>query len=184
MKKIILGLILIASVLVAFKSGEFHANSQKKGILPNKKMLHVGIIVKDIEMAIDKWSDLLGLENRPKWNLAEGHEANPTHYRGKPSNAKAKLSFIQLDNIKIELIEPVGESSHWREFLNSKGEGVHHVAFEVEGIGEHYIKSFEDNHMPVLQQGGWNGGEYGYMDSVKPLGVTIELIENYVKETK
>ena len=52
--------------------------------------------------------------------LAEGHHMNLTTYRGKPSDAKAKLTFFQLENITIELIEPVGENSTWKEFLDGE----------------------------------------------------------------
>ncbi len=164
--------------LTSFKSEE------KDKVLPENRVLHIGIVVKDIEKSLDTWVALLGLEQRPPVNIAAGHEDNPTHYRGKPSDAKAKLAFMALDNLMIELIEPVGEPSHWKEFLDSKGEGVHHVAFEVKGIGEHYIDAFEAIGHPVVQQGGWNGGEYSYMDGISKessLAVMIELIENYKK---
>ena len=37
---------------------------------------------------------------------------------------------MTLDNIKIELIEPAGSPDHWKEFFDTKDEGVHHLAFE------------------------------------------------------
>ena len=156
---------------------------EEKGLLPNKRMLHMGIIVNDINSSIDKWVQLLGLEKRPTVTIAEGHEANPTRYRGKPSNAKAKLAFLSLENIQIELIEPIGnEPSHWREFLDTHGQGVHHVAFKVEGMEETYIENFERNGIPLVQHGGWDGGEYGYMDGLRTLGVMVELIETHDKK--
>ncbi|WP_282136088.1 VOC family protein [Seonamhaeicola maritimus] len=177
MKKLFFGLFLFVLVFMAFRAGELSAG---KGLLPNQKMLHVGIIVEDINSSLNRWVKLLGLETVPEVHVAEGHHTNPTHYKGKPSDAKAKLVFIKLDNIQIELIEPIGETpSHWKNFLDQNGEGVHHFAFEVEGMGEHYFESFNESGMPILQHGGWNGGEYGYMDSVDSLAVTIELIEDY-----
>lgn len=182
MKKFLPILVLSAFVCGAFTNINFN-NPEKN--LPNHKVLHIGIVVKDIEKSLDRWVTLLNLENRPKVNIAEGHEDNPTYYRGKPSNAKAKLAFLNLDNIRVELIEPIETPSHWKEFLDTKGEGVHHVAFEVKGIGEKYIDVFEKMGYPVIQQGGWNGGEYSYMDGISEestLGVMIELIEKYNKK--
>ncbi len=181
MKKILPLLTLIVGILFGFTCIQTEKGNK---ILPENKVLHVGIVVKDIEKSLDKWVILLDLKKRPSVNIAAGHEENPTHYRGKPSNAQAKLAFMDLDNLKIELIEPVGAPSHWKEFLDTKGEGVHHLAFEVKGIGEHYIDTFEAIGHPTVQQGGWNGGEYSYMDGIteeSSLAVMIELIENYKK---
>jgi hypothetical protein len=119
-------------------------HSQGKGLVPDTHMTRIGIVVSNIDQAINHWVELLGIENRPKVSIAEGHYLNPTHYRGKPSSAKAKLAFMKLDNLQIELIEPIGdEPSHWREFLDNKGGGVHHLAFEVKGMEETYVQSFK-----------------------------------------
>ncbi|MEO5581092.1 MAG: VOC family protein, partial [Saprospiraceae bacterium] len=97
-----------------------------KGLVPEPQITHIGIVVENIELALDHWVDLLGVEKRPAVVIAEGHSLNPTQYRGKPSNAKAKLAFLRLQNLQVELIEPIGnDPSHWREFLEHKGGGVH-----------------------------------------------------------
>lgn len=169
---------LIVMAFVANKS-----SSPKKGILPNTKMAHIGILVPNIDTALDKWVALLGLEKRPLIQIADGHKDNPTHYRGELSDAKAKLAFISLENIQVELIEPFGdEQSHWKEVLAKNGAVVHHAAFNVEGLGETYIDLFKEKGYPIAQKGGWDGGEYSYMDSQKDLGVFIELLEHYPKK--
>ncbi|MEP7321471.1 MAG: VOC family protein [Saprospiraceae bacterium] len=151
-----------------------------KGLVPDTQMTHIGIVVKDIDQALSHWVDLLGIERRPDVVIAEGHSLNPTQYRGKPSNAKAKLAFLRLQNLQVELIEPIGnEPSHWREFLERKGGGVHHVAFEVKGMEEAYVARFKEKGYDLAQHGGWDGGEYGYMDGLDSLGVMVELIERY-----
>lgn len=152
----------------------------EKGMVPNHQMLHIGIVVRDIEKSRAQWVKFLGLENAPNIVVATGHEANPTQYRGHPSTAQAKLVFMTLDNLQVELIEPIGdEPSHWREFLETKGEGVHHIAFEVKGMGEQYLENYAEAGIATAQHGGWDTGEYGYMDTMKALGVTVELIERY-----
>jgi methylmalonyl-CoA/ethylmalonyl-CoA epimerase len=152
----------------------------EKGMVPHQRMLHIGIVVRDIEKARDHWAKFLGLDKTPNISIAAGHETNPTEYRGHPSTAKAKLVFMTLDNLQVELIEPVGdEPSHWREFLEKKGEGVHHVAFAVKGMGEQYLEKYAEVGYATAQHGGWATGEYGYMDTMQALGVTVELIENY-----
>lgn len=151
-----------------------------KGMVPQKKMLHIGIVVRDIEQARERWVKFLGLEKAPQIVIASGDAKNPTQYRGHPSTAQAKLAFMTLDNLQVELIEPIGDTpSHWREFLEKKGEGVHHIAFEVRGMGEAYLEKYAEAGYPTAQHGGWATGEYGYMDTAAALGVTVELIENY-----
>ena len=152
----------------------------EKGMVPQKRILHIGMVVRDIEKARDHWMKALGLEKAPAITIAAGDAKNPTEYRGHLSSAQAKLVFITLDNLQIELIEPTGDApSHWREFLERKGEGVHHIAFAVKGMGEGYLENYDKAGYPTVQHGGWDTGEYGYMDTAAALGVTLELIENY-----
>ncbi len=152
----------------------------EKGMVPHQRMLHIGIVVRDIEKARDHWMTFLGLDKTPDIVIAAGDEKNPTEFRGHPSTAKAKLVFMTLDNLQVELIEPIGdEPSHWREFLETKGEGVHHIAFAVQGMGEAYLENYAEVGYATAQHGGWATGEYGYMDTAKDLGVTVELIESY-----
>lgn len=153
-------------------------NKGKDALIPDKQMMQVGIIVKDIEKSTKAWAAFLGQEEAPRISIATGSELNPTQYKGKPSDAKAKLAFFKLDNITIELIEPVGGSSTWQDFLDTKGEGIRHIAFEINGM-KNYIKSFEANGIPLVQHGGWDTGEYGYFDGSKDLAVIFELLENY-----
>lgn len=153
------------------------------GMVPQKKMLHIGIVVRDIAKARDHWVKFLGLEKTPDIVTATGDAKNPTEYRGHPSTAQAKLVFMNLDNLQVELIEPIGDApSHWREFLDSKGEGVHHIAFAVKGMGEAYLEKYAEAGYPTGQHGGWATGEYGYMDTAAALGVTVELIESYNRQ--
>ena len=153
---------------------------QKKSdaLIPDKQMMQVGIIVEDIEKSAKAWSSFLGNEKIPEISIATGSEKNPTQYNGQPSDAKAKLAFFKLDNITIELIEPLGGPSTWQEFLDTKGEGIHHIAFDVKGM-KNYIENFEDNGIPMIQHGGWETGEYGYFDGSNSLALIIELLEHY-----
>ena len=141
-------------------------------------MVQVGIIVENIEEAALHWADFLGLEKIPEISTALGSDLNPTAYNGKPTDATARLAFFTLDNITIELIEPDGKPSTWQEFLDTKGTGIHHIAFNVQEM-DHYIRSFEEHGIPLVQHGGWDTGEYSYMDGSESLALIIELLENY-----
>ncbi len=176
MKRSIIVLLIVSFFMLASTMEKKEATA----LIPDKQMMQVGIIVKDVEKSAKAWAGFLGYEEVPKVNVATGSDLNPTTYKGSPTDATAKLAFFQLDNITIELIEPDGKPSTWQEFLDTKGEGIHHIAFNVKGM-KTYIKNFEDNGISLVQHGGWDTGEYSYMDGSGSLGLIIELLEHYEK---
>jgi hypothetical protein len=84
-------------------------------------------------------------------------------------------AYFKLGAIEMELIEPVGSPSTWEEFLRIHGEGVHHIAIQTAEMGaaQQFLAS---RGMETLQEGGWDGGQYAYIDSAGPLGVVLELL--------
>ena len=104
-------------------------------------------------------------------------------YRGHPSNGQAKLAFLNLGQVTLELIQPVGNDTAWKEFLDTNGEGVHHIAFQI-ADPDKTIKEFQDVGMPVQHQGRFDddSGSYVYIDSAKALGVTLELLHPDAKK--
>ena len=168
--------ILLAIGIAAF-SPVSRQDPAKEQIITSKTVAQVAIIVRDIDKARVAWADMLGVK-APEVSIAEGHFSRPTKYKGEPSDAKAKLAFIEMDNIQIELIQPLGGKSTWQEFLDKKGEGLHHIAFMVKNISG-VEKQFEAEGMPTVQIGGWDGGAYSYVDASDKLGCVLELLENY-----
>jgi methylmalonyl-CoA/ethylmalonyl-CoA epimerase len=83
-----------------------------------------------------------------------------------------------MGQVSLELIEPVGGPSTWQEFLDEKGEGVHHIAFRIKGT-EQVVAYLEGKGIDVVQQGYYTGGMYTYVDSTSPLSVVLELLENF-----
>ncbi len=137
----------------------------------------IGLVVKDIEKSIEAYSSILGLP-KPQVILTDGYEQAQTVYRGKPSYARAKLAFFDMGQVQIELIEPVGEPSTWKEALDAKGEGVHHIAFQVKGTDQ-VVAYLESKGVPLVQQGRYTGGMYSYLDATSQLGLVLELLENF-----
>lgn len=148
--------------------------------LPTKNMVHIAVIVRDVEKAAKAWAELFGMEV-PEWGLSDPPEKSNIRYRGKPTEARLKTAFLKFDNLRVELMEPVGGPSTWMDFLEKQGQGVHHIAFDVKGIDGH-IANMEKWDMPLIQRGEWTvytGGCYTYFESVEQLGVIVELLENY-----
>jgi methylmalonyl-CoA/ethylmalonyl-CoA epimerase len=137
----------------------------------------VGLIVRDIERSIETYSRVFGMPE-PEIVVTDGSEIAHIRFRGEPTDARAKLAFFEMGQVSLELIEPIGGPSTWQEFLDEKGEGVHHIAFIVEDT-DAVVKFLEREGVGVVQQGDYTGGRYTYLDSASALGVVLELLENF-----
>jgi methylmalonyl-CoA/ethylmalonyl-CoA epimerase len=137
----------------------------------------IGLVVKDIEVTLAAYCDIFAMA-KPDIIITDDFEIARTVYRGESTRAKAKLAFLNMGQLQIELIEPIGEPSTWKEVLDEKGEGVHHIAFQIKGTDQ-VVQYLEGKECKMIQQGHYNGGMYTYIDSVKKLGVELELLENF-----
>jgi len=146
------------------------------GILENQTIIQLGIVVKDIEKTSLNYSKLFGV-TKPQWFWTEAFDKAETEFKGNPTQARAKLAFIKLTNLEIELIEPDDNPSTWREYLDENGEGIHHIAFVIEKMKKKILMLTEID-MPLIQKGEYTGGRYAYIDSLKDLKVMIELLEH------
>jgi methylmalonyl-CoA/ethylmalonyl-CoA epimerase len=171
------GLLLSAALLMAYPATS--ASAQGKYQDPGlKKVIQVAIVVRDIEASSKRWSELLGMPVPPVTTTRPGHEVKMI-YRGKPSEGQAKLTFFNLGQVVLELIEPVGEGTSWKEYLDKKGEGVQHLGFQVVDPDK-ASQALEKSGMPVLHKGRYDSddGTYIYHDSQDALGVVIELLHS------
>lgn len=148
-------------------------------VFGSRAMVQVGIVVRDIERTSEAYAAAFGID-KPAWSWTAAYEKALTEYRGAPSSARAKLAFMRFGSLDIELIEPDEGPSTWREFLDGSGEGVHHIAFVVEGMKEHVARAGAAG-MALLQKGEYEGGRYAYLDAAAQLKTVVELLENDAK---
>ena len=90
-----------------------------------KKIEHIGIAVKDLEKSNQLFYSLLGIE---------------PYKTEEVSQEAVTVSFFKTGESKIELLQATDENSPIAKFISKKGEGIHHIAFEVEDI----IKSMNE----------------------------------------
>ncbi|MEM8866969.1 MAG: methylmalonyl-CoA epimerase [Verrucomicrobiota bacterium] len=83
------------------------------------KIDHLGIAVRDLDTAIDYYTNALGF-------TCEGREEVPSQ--------KVKTAFFAVGEVHLELLEPTEEDSPIGKFLQKNGEGIHHIAFAVDDI--------------------------------------------------
>jgi methylmalonyl-CoA/ethylmalonyl-CoA epimerase len=166
--------LIAIAILMAVADSSDKALAQDSSKLGNNVVLHMAVVVRDIEKSARICAGLFGVDV-PAASLTDPPEKTNIRYHGKPTPGRAKLAFLQLDNIMLELIEPVGGPSAWQEFLQKKGGGVHHIAFRVKGMDED-IARLERQGGGLIQRVHFTGGSYSYVDLAKQLGMRVELL--------
>lgn len=153
------------------------------GVVGTNLVAQVGFIVKDIEATKEKWAQFLGVEVPPTQPVGD-YAVTGTVYKGQPApEASCLMAFFDIGpGLQLELIQPGDAPSTWRNYLNEKGEGIHHVAFNVSDSKE-AITSCEAFGLSLEQHGvyGDGSGEYNYMNGEKDLKCIVELLESYKK---
>jgi 4-hydroxyphenylpyruvate dioxygenase-like putative hemolysin len=148
----------------------------EKNVMGTNVVTQIGILVNNIDEAAQAYADLLGVE-KPEIVITAEPDVAKTEYLGKPTNARSKQAFFKVGpNIDIELLEPDHEPSTWRHDLDTYGEGIHHIAFNIDGMTK-VVSGLQKKGFKEIQKGEWNGGRYSYIDAKKQLKLTLELLE-------
>jgi methylmalonyl-CoA/ethylmalonyl-CoA epimerase len=128
------------------------------------KIEHIGIAVKSIDASNDLFEKLFG----------------EPHYKIEDVESEGvKTSFFKIGNNKIELLEATNENSPIAKFIEKKGEGIHHIAFEVDDI-EYEIQRLKQEGFIVLNKKPKEGADNKLVAFLHPKstnGVLIELCQ-------
>jgi methylmalonyl-CoA/ethylmalonyl-CoA epimerase len=81
------------------------------------------------------------------------------------------------EGVQIDLVEPTGPDSAVAKFLERRGEGLHHIAFEVDDVNAE-LKDMEDKGFELIDREGREGvaGQIGFLHPKTASGVLIELL--------
>lgn len=133
-----------------------------------KKIEHIGIAVKDLEVSNNLFAQLLGKK----------------HYKiEEVASEGVRTSFFKSGPNKIELLEATSPSSPISKFIKKKGEGIHHIAFAVSDIKSE-IKRLKKEGFTVLNEVPKKGADNKLVAFLHPKttnGVLIELCEEIIK---
>jgi len=127
------------------------------------KIHHVALIVRSIDDALPFWRDLLGLELETVMDIAAD---------------RVRIAFLTVGESKVELVEPTDDTTGVARFLDAKGEGFHHVCFEVANLAETLLR-LEIDGLELIDSAPRRGAE-GPVAFIHPRschGVLVELIE-------
>ena len=124
---------------------------------------HIGIAVKELEIACKKWKNVLGLEPYKEEKIEE-------------QGVRISMFKIKSQGLKIELISPLDSSSNLNKFLEKRGEGLHHICFEVDNIRE-MMKELEKNGFELVNKEPKKGEGNSLVCFVHPKNTTGVLVE-------
>lgn len=129
-----------------------------------EKLEHIGIAVKDLEIANAMFASLLG---RPHYKIEEVESEG------------VKTSFFEIGGVKIELLESTRENSPIGRFIEKRGEGIHHMAFQVTDIRDS-IRSYLEKGFEIVNKEPRPGADNKMICFLHPkstAGVLIELCQ-------
>lgn len=134
----------------------------------------IGIVVKNLDRAVAYMKNYFGLD--PLSYAVTPDSKNKT-YRGQRENFVCKMAFYRFGYMDVELVLPLHGRSVWQDFLDTRGEGLHHIQLWVKNF-ETAKRHLETQGIFMVQSGEsfrYPGAKFGYFDTMDQLGYYLEL---------
>ena len=142
------------------------------------KFHHMAVVVWDMDKAVEYYQSLGIATFKPEFVLDSSTYTDYKVYGKTPNTIdKTRMRFAQIGPFQLELVQPVEGEPIYREFLKSKGEGVHHIAYTVDDLDEETAKLVEKGISVITRVTLQTGTSFAYMDVRKVGNVIIELIQ-------
>lgn len=151
-------------------SGEPHENAVNSGSAEaaetagTARIAHIGIAVRNLDEALRLYHDTLGL---------------PLHGRETVESDCVTVAFLPIGDTQVELLEATDPESPVARFIEKRGEGVHHVAFEVDDV-EQALGVLRERGFRLIDETprtGAGGARVAFVHPRSTHGVLIELCE-------
>ncbi len=126
-----------------------------------KKLEHIGIAVKDLDTANALFARLFG---KPHYKIEEVEKEG------------VRTSFFDLGNVKIELVASTRPDSAIAKFIEKRGEGLHHLAFESEAI-ESEMGELKKKEFQLLSEEPFPGADNKMVAFIHPKTTNHVLVE-------
>jgi len=126
------------------------------------KVGHIGIAVKDIEASQRFFTEVLGLR-------IDGREVTDS----------LKIVFMHVGETEVELLEPAGQGSAIAKFLETRGEGLHHIAFAVDDVPAALAKAKSAGYTLIDEKprDGAGGMKIAFVHPKGNSGVLVEFVQ-------
>ena len=130
---------------------------------PPGRIHHVAVVVRSLDDALPLYRDLLGLPLETIMNIPQD---------------RVRIAFLGIGESKVELVEPTDDTTGVARFLANKGEGFHHVCFEVANLAQELTRLGIDG-VELIDSAPRKGAEgpVAFLHPRSCHGVLVELIE-------
>jgi len=130
-----------------------------------KRIDHIGVAVKDIEDSLHIFKDILGME-----------------YSGEEvvNEQDVKVAFFPVGESEIELLESTSPEGTIAKYIEKKGEGIHHIAFEVEDL-DAILEDLQKKGVRLIDREpryGAGGARIAFLHPKSTNGILVELCEH------
>ena len=127
-----------------------------------RKIDHIGIAVRDLNESLKVYEEVLGLTTRVQ----------------EMKDYDVLLAFIEVGDVLVELIQSTKPDGVFAKFVQEKGEGLHHIAYEVDDI-ESALKSVKEKGIKMIDEQPRKGADgliaFAHQESMS--GVLVEFVE-------
>jgi methylmalonyl-CoA/ethylmalonyl-CoA epimerase len=141
---------------------------QKDTALPPPS--HLGLVVKDLDKTIKFLSSLWGLG---PWQFIEYAPSQKDLTVGKPF--RQKIAHASLGPIALEVVQHLEGEGIWRDFVETNGEGIHHIAFTLSNYDE-MLARMKAQGCKMIAGGLFQGKRWSYFIT-EPGGMVVEFGE-------
>ncbi len=130
-----------------------------------KKIDHLGIAVANLENSLNIFKNILGME-------CTGEEV--------VEEQNVKVAFLPVGESELELLESTSPDGNIAKFIEKKGEGIHHIAFEVDDL-EAKLEELEKQGVRLIDKKlryGAGGARIAFLHPKSTNGILVELCEH------
>jgi hypothetical protein len=144
--------------------------------------LQISIVVRDLEAAMKTYVEDYGIG---PWEIYEFNPVNVSEPVGDgTAEASWRIAVTMVGSVQWELVQPLDDRSIYAEFLDTRGEGLHHVGVGGKGYRE-TLDAARARGRNVLLGGVYNGVSFSYLSTDEDLKVITEIFdwpEGHVQE--
>ena len=129
------------------------------------KIAHIGIATYNIETTVKKYNAIPG-------TVFEGIEEVPSE--------GVRTAMLKVGNTHLEFLEPLNANSPVKKFLDTRGEGIHHIAFEVGSFNEveAFIRTQTLTYLPGYPKIAEQGKKVAFLHPKSMNGVLVEFVSS------
>jgi len=143
----------------------------------NWKFHHVGVAIRDIDKTVEYYQSLgIGAFQPEILFNSSGFADFKVNGKTPDTIVKLRIRYVQIGPFQLELIQPAEGESPQREFLNSRGDGVNHIAFSVDDLDKETDKLVKKG-IKVIFSGKTQTVGFAGFDTVKVGNVCVMLMQ-------